>query len=528
MSLLVKGDSNKPEKPAKPWYGAKTVENRHQRQLLCFIRQLNYMRNWVAAIVLLSFAVLSGCNQTQHQLAAAKQAECSRHYADALRIYSQLLDVDQDKALRATIRTFAANDLINLERYQEAYEELRQALIEDPDSSVARVSMSNLLVSGGEYKEARALLQSALAHDPHDEAAIIALSSLERSGGNSASAEQLYLSALAHDPASAELAMGYAQLLTDGLRSDEARAVLSNAALKCASQPEKAAKIWLAIARLEEQQGNLSSADADYRKAQQELPSEQTALRRAQFYERNARMDEARTVLREIPSALSTERIGELELASGNSPVAASQFLKVALSGESGSSRARLIEADLQAGRVSHVRILWNTYRSSFDEATARILESEIAAAEGDLTGADALAEEALRLAPSSVAAQFQLAQVMRAKQNIQGAEIALSHALELDENYVPAALALATIHQEKGEVAFAEQLAVRVLQTGARQLGSLGHLCQDVDGGTAIRLRAPDRRSCGSGQSRLLDYSCRCRRIGCGGRRCAAGAEGI
>ncbi|MEO8724729.1 MAG: tetratricopeptide repeat protein [Acidobacteriaceae bacterium] len=370
-----------------------------------------------------------------------------------------------------------ADCLIKLDQFQDAYHELGEALSDDPHSVVAQVEMARLLAAAGESREPRTLLSSALAESPANEEAALTLAEIDLREGRPAAAEQLYRSALAHNAGAVEIAITYAQQLHSEHRDDEAGRVLTQAidtsgkASSTKAQPEMAENAWLALARLKEEQGDFAGAENTYLRAGSAFNSEITVLHLAQFYERHGRIADAQSALQQLPPTARARDMGDLEFALGRPSAALDYYVAAPAEAR---VQARLIEAEVQADRTVHARLLLAMHRAEFDQGTATILESEIALAEGDAEGGLRLARSAVNLAPDSAPAQYALANLLLASGDPASGARALHSALDLDADFSPAAIALAQVRLAHGDAASAEQLLIPVLQREPANLQAL------------------------------------------------------
>src|SRR5439155_17434323 len=118
------------------------------------------------------------------------------------------------------------------------------------------------------------------------------------------------------DPRRVPAALLLAELYDRQDKVPAARQVL----LRAAHANPGNAQPWLAMGRLEEQEGNAEAAELAYRKARATEDSAATNLRLAQFLERGARVNEAEEILRRVdqmPQA-GPPALPDFELISGH------------------------------------------------------------------------------------------------------------------------------------------------------------------------------------------------------------------
>jgi tetratricopeptide (TPR) repeat protein len=252
---------------------------------------------------------------------------------------------------------------------------------------------------------------------------------------------------------------------------------------------------WLALARFEEEKGNVAAADQDYRRALEASGSREAKLRMAQFLARNSRIAEAEQLLAEVDHKehvrLSTSR-ADFELLLGRAIDAVKDYTS-ALQRYPGShstsasttsvpvtgtlSRplvvARLIEADLAlahkqpdgVSRIQHAKTLIARYARELDAATSESLQAEIALVSGDLLRAQEHAKRALELAPDSVAGNFVAGLVQQSAGDLPAANRYWNVALEKDPDFLPARQAVAAHALSSGDAASAEEYIVPVVR---------------------------------------------------------------
>src|SRR5205085_7907268 len=105
---------------------------------------------------------------------------------------------------------------------------------------------------------------------------------------------------------------------------NEARAVLRQAA---AQQPHSTIP-WLALARLEEQEGEVDAAEQDYRQALAAENTPEANLRLAQFLVRSGRIPEAEALLQKVDreQPAQARALPDFELLSGRAERASQHY----------------------------------------------------------------------------------------------------------------------------------------------------------------------------------------------------------
>src|SRR5947207_3382741 len=339
---------------------------------------------------------------------------------------------------------------------------------------------------------------NVLGEQPNHPEALAALGGYYVSIGQPARAEQQFQRVLAIKPGQQTVAVALADVYSAANEIEKARGVLVNSAAANQGNP----MAWLALGRLEEEQGNAEGAESAYRNAVKTEDSAETNLRLAQFLLRTAKIKEAEEALSRADSKkpLQSTWMADFELTSGHSVRAAIQYLAVLQNRlakrqepdaqQTAAIAARVIEADLETargfslpenpatgnleGRTALARLHLDAYRSKVDPATVQILEAEIAMVEGDVARATLLANGAISKAPDSAPAYFVLGELYKSKGDEAAALAEWNSALAADSGYTPALLALAGAEYRQQQFEAAEQKVAAVVRQEPANLGAL------------------------------------------------------
>ncbi len=427
----------------------------------------------------------SGCSRS-HQLEKAARYELQGDSSRALTIYQKLFvqSDSRDPHQQSELLTHIAACLEKLQRLPEAFAAYDKAVQLDSHNTRARVRLGEIYLLAGDPEQAghqaTELLKDSNAN-PSDAWALYG--SAAEAAGRDAVAREAYSRALERDPSRVQTAISLAELYNRSGDSDGARKVL----LHSAAASPKSAQPWLALARLSEQMEDPVGAEQSYRKAVQVDDSAETNLRLAQFYERSAKIDEARALLRRVdqlrrdapPSEsdfdFSSERFGaastgylralQSEDDKENDPAARRQ--RRALVG-------RLIESELAAASADEVtrkqhlstaQKYLSNYAADLDEAQRYLLQAEVALANDDLLQAALASTQALVKAPESASAHYIAGLIHERSSDLPEARAEYQAAIDADDDYVPARIASAELSLQEHDYAGAQQtivLAVR------------------------------------------------------------------
>ncbi len=478
----------------------------------------------VIALFALSLC-LAGCSSYKRDLANAARLEQQGKYADALAIYDRAIGrIPQDHTAElADAYVHLGNCLYQTERVNDAFNAFQKALEFDPQNVDANLHIAELMVAAGIAQHALPYVQVVMLKQPNNPAALAIMGSVRASLGEHDQAMKLYRRALALDPSRVNVSVAIAELYNRQDKVPESRAVLSEAA---ARNPRSAVP-WLALGRLEEQEGDALAAEKDYRAAAAADGTQATNLRLAQFLQRTAQVEEAEKVLAKVDKMApgSPTSLGDFQLSSGRVLSALQQYLAALRTQQTaaGAGRpqpnhsddvaaltARAVEAQLtrphEPQTLAAARRLLNEHRAQLDSGTLATLEAEIALSEGGPVLAEAQARRAVENAPDSAAAHYVLGLALQRQAKTADARAEWNAAYALDNSHVPARLALAELELKDGESIAAEEhssAVVREEPANLRGLEVYGRVLMEqgrFDSAHAIAERAAsvDRRSVG------------------------------
>jgi tetratricopeptide (TPR) repeat protein len=440
-----------------------------------------------ARFVLISALALAlgGCASVDHRFRRAVADEQRGDYIHALAEYQDLLlRVDSaDRARLAAVYLRAGECLWRLDQPNDALKAFANAAAAQPSNATAHLRIAEIYVGPA---PARSLeeLREVLALQPENAEAISVMGAAYSSAGQFALAKLAYQRALELDPTRATVAVALADLQYRELDTASARATLKNAADASPHSPVP----WLALGRMEEQEGNADAAEEAYRHALAVDDSAETNVRLAQFLSRNSRIGEAEKILKHadalqpwLPTALP-----DFEFQSGRAYRAAEVYSAALQPGRlpaaPGAARvqrpviaAREIEADLAvADGARNARRHLEQYRNELDPATVLVLQAEIALAEGDLVAARNSAQAAVQRGSDSAAAHYILGVVQHRSGDAADAQVEWQRALDQDTAFEPARLALAQQELRFGDPKAAEEYVALVLREEPANLNAL------------------------------------------------------
>lgn len=458
------------------------------------------MRVFVAGRVLgflLAIAILAGCSG-RHQIEHAMQLEAQGKYLDAALIYERVLPGYSGKPQQQSIlETRLGESLLRADFPQEAFSAFNQAVELDSSNTLAHLRLAQLYIAAKAPERGYDHLVKALDREPNQPEAVAVLGAYYTSIGQVERAEQEFQRALLLEPGRQSVAIALADLYNTGGEVDKARAVL----LKSAQADKTDASAWLALGRLEEEQGNGQAAESAYRNGVNAEDVPETNLRLAQFLLRDGKVKEAEESLRRADSKkpLDSTWLADFELNSGHAVRASVHYASLLQSriavgsqtdiGETAAIVARMVEADLDAanqladteeiaqsgrGPTSLARIHLDEYRARLDPTTIKILEAEIALVEGDIAKATLMANSAVAGNADSAAAHFILAEVYESKGDEAAAAQEWNNSLSRDSHYTPALLALARYEYQRNQFNEGEQQVAAVVRSEPANLEAL------------------------------------------------------
>jgi tetratricopeptide (TPR) repeat protein len=442
------------------------------------------LRSFLQNLTLVSvLCVLSGCSSYHRDLQRGEQLELAGDYAGALAVYDRAvpkIPADQP-ALRGQGFLRLGECLLRLGRMTDAFNAFHQALELDPSNLEAHRRVAELLIAGGLPDRAIEHANFILSKDATSASAFTLLGTAAVALGDSATAEKQYRAALKADPKMSKVAIALAELLGQQERVNDARVVLLTATAASPSDPSP----WLALGRLEEQEGLPVPAEAAYRAALKAKDTPDTSARLSQFLQRTGRIDEARKVL-----ALADESrpshppaLADLQLNLGHAREALALYGRrlSALLGPKEDLAARkqilvrMIESQLEdGGNLEHARMLLRQSDDVVDDVTRDLLEAEIALASNDVASAERLSARALTAGAPTAAAWFVRGLVLDRTGHPVEARSMWGQALALDPEHLPSLAMMARTNLEAGESVEAEPYIVTVVRAEPANLKAL------------------------------------------------------
>lgn len=428
-----------------------------------------------SVLLLFLLALFAGCVSNEKRFQRAAEAELRGDCAAALAVYDDLLDrlPPEARKERSLAYVKAGECLWRLDRLDEAYRAFEQAAGIDPDNVTAHLRTAELLAA---QAPDRALAEARMAAslDPRNAEAHSVMGVAYNAAGQTRMARISFQRALELEPTRTSYAIALADSYYRELDIANARATLRQAASR-----SHQALPWLALGRMEEQEGDAAAAEEAYRNALAAENTAETNRRLAQFLQRNARIAEAEKILKRadalqpwLPTALP-----DFELQSGRVLSAVHAYTSALRpgrlpSGPGGAQRgvlaARVVEADLSleapdAARLARQHL--EQYRADLDPVTTLVLQAEIFLSEADLEKARSAAASAVAQSGDSAPAHYVLGLVHQRAGNLADAAAEWSRAVTRDPDLVPARLALAAEELRIGEAGRAEEHAASVLR---------------------------------------------------------------
>ncbi len=459
------------------------------------------MRRALIFPILILIGFSAGCSSiAKLQLARAHKLQASGDTEQALDAYEQALTriPRRDARLRSQALYQMGDCFWKLGRVNEAFAAFQRAAEADNSNMPAHLRMGEIYLAGGALERATEQAHTVLQLASANVEGLALLGAASSAAGNTQVAQQAFSRVLESDPRRVSVAVALADIYNRQDNLDEARAVLRKAAL---AQPSSSLP-WLALGRLEEQEGNVSAAEQAYREAVKAEDSSEAYSRLAQFLERAARIPEAEQVLRRVDTFHPTlpTAFSDFKLLS-NSPAAAldrltdalrspaldesnrrkrwdvsSDAARLGIAGSRAALIARIVESDLQLASATAkgsatppstaaARLHLAAYGKELDQGTRSILQAEIALTDQDMDAAAQHANAAVEAAPESAAALYIRGVVSRRGANEVAARADWMDALEKDPDYVPARLALAEQAFVSGDFQGAEEHVIGVVR---------------------------------------------------------------
>jgi tetratricopeptide (TPR) repeat protein len=437
-------------------------------------------------------SVLLGCSSSQRQIAVAERLDRSGHTGDALALYEKIVaKVPAGDAHQRSDLFFRIGECrYRLDQIPEAFTAFQRAAELDPRNLAAHLRLGEFYLAAGAAERARDQAELVLKTVGSNSEALALWGAALAATGQNAFARDAYERVLRMDPKRVSVALALADLYNRDEQVKQAKQVL----LDSAKANPGSATPWLAVARIDEQEGEVTAAEAAYRHAVSVEDTPESNLRLAQFLQRTARITEAEQVLRRVDAQRPSQptALPDFELMAGKAGDALDRYLAalssnpagqktsrraVKANGEVARDRAllatRLVEADIEVAdqklgeekkaalQRAHAHV--DEYRVDLDPATVAILQAEIAISDADLPMAIMQAKTAVSLAPHSAPAHYVLGLVQyRAGEDPRSQWLA---ALDSDSHFAPARLALAEQGLAAGDAKAAEDYVVGVVR---------------------------------------------------------------
>jgi len=437
----------------------------------------------------------------RYQFHRAQKLELKGKTGSALDLYFKVLaDVpSKDQKWRSQVLFRVGECLWRQGHVSEAVSAFQKSAAADESNVIAHLRLGAIYLAGGAADRASEQAQKVLELASTSPEGLALLGAASSAAGDTALAQKSFERVLQSEPKRVAVAVALADLYNRNDEVDKARQVLRNA---IAAQPTSGLP-WLALGRLEEQEGKPVAAEDAYRNAVSADDTVETNLRLARFLTRASRPDEASKVLthadmlnHELPVAHA-----DFKLLTGNPADALDRYSEMLRSSRyerippqsfwtrflghvfprTGEARARLavrlIESDLEIAAdaatrdpsmipaTGAARLHLAAYGNDLDQGTAKILETEIALAEGDLNTAAAYAKGAVTVAPDSAPAHYIRGVVQYRKGDAASAKGEWLKALDQDQSFAPAMLALARDAFESHDYSGAEQYIIPVVR---------------------------------------------------------------
>lgn len=417
--------------------------------------------------------MLLGCSSAQRQISAAERLDRSGRTAEALALYEKIVAKIPagDAHQRSDVFFRIGECRYRLNRIPDAFTAFQRAAELEPGNLPAHLRLGEFYLAAGAAERARDQAELVLKTVGSNSEALALWGAALAATGQNDFARDAYERVLRMDPQRVSVALALADLYNRDNKVKEAKQVLLDAAK---ANPGSATP-WLAVARLNEQEGEVTAAEAAYRHAVAVEDTPESNLRLAQFLQRTARITEAEQVLRRVDAQRPSQptALPDFELMAGKAGDALDRYL-AALSSEATGQKSkpraakaneevardrallatRLVEADIEVAdqksgedkkaALQRAQAHVDEYRVDLDPATVAILHAEIAISDSDLPRALIQANTAVSLAPHSAAARYVLGLAQSRAGEAANARAQWLAALESDSHFAPARLALA------------------------------------------------------------------------------------
>jgi tetratricopeptide (TPR) repeat protein len=411
-------------------------------------------------------------------------------YNDALNAYQAALLQESDKNSQEQSQIYyrMGECLVHLNRIREAFNMFERAATVDSNNVAAQLRIGEFLLSAGAVERARDQAEALVRRNPRNSEAVALWGAAMEGLGEKEKAEQAYRDALSIDPNRVSVAITLADLYNNENKTKQAQEVLEESAK---ANPKNGAPL-MSLARLHEQEGEITAAEGCYRRAVQAEDTAETNLRLAQFLQRTSRIAESEQVLRRVDTQRPAEptALADFEFIAGR-PTNALDSYEALLSSQIQRTKgkqssvtllqqrariaARIVEADIdlasrqkdatQTAPLKRAHEHLNSCAHDVDAATLAILEAEAALAENNLALASEKASTAVALAPRSAPALYTQGVVRMRHNDLAEARAQWLSALESDRHFAPARLALAEQALRSGDARGAEEYVLPVVR---------------------------------------------------------------
>jgi tetratricopeptide (TPR) repeat protein len=423
----------------------------------------------VCTFLAVALICASGCSHTV-ELHRAQRLEQQGRPSQALEIYKAQYDTTPgyQHGRRAELQYRIGECLLAMGRAREAFSAYSRAVDIDETFRPAHLRLGQMYLLSGSSENAGEQAEAALKSGGINLDALALYGEAAAANGDNQVARSAFQAVLEKDPSRIKVALSLADVLNREGDPNAAKEVL----MKIAKAQPGSGTPWLAIGRIEESLGNIKAAEDAYRTAVHVEDTPETNLRLAQYLERTARVQEAKTILLHVDALCPKFPTANADFAfiSDRTDQARQGYLtalnRLVTPAETSSEErartiARLIEADLSVGDSSQRNVPPTTvaqahldyFRRELDPATVHILEAEIAFTSGDLATAGVHADAAVQLAPDSAAADYIAGIVKLRSGDFIAARKLLEDALENDDDHIPTRLALTQIALSENDV---------------------------------------------------------------------------
>jgi tetratricopeptide (TPR) repeat protein len=395
--------------------------------------------------------------------------------------------------VRAETYSHIGRCLMELGRGTEALLSLEKALTLNPNSPDAHLRMAQLMIAADIPAQAEPHLAYLNTLRPNDAEVIQTRGEMYAAQNLPELAERDLLRAYDLSKDRDGVAQRLSQFYAREKKPEKAREILVRASERSGHK----SRILLALARLEETEGNAAQAEAAYRNAALVDDSIENNHRLAQFLARNGEVAEAEKVLHKVDAMQPTAptAASDLQLVSGHLQQALSGYEAAYSRQMSGlsvvhkeTSRAdslsatavKMIETRLaiasQGDRsaLTEARKRLTEIGGSLDPATRHILGAETSLLAGDLSVAEQLASEALDDQESRAPALYLLGVAAATRGDTSQALNLWQNALDTDPDYIPARLSLAAAAIGRGDGTKAEEFVIDVVRDEPANVNAL------------------------------------------------------